>query len=222
MNMFYGLTRKDFNNVYAHALMSSTFVEEPRCPKCKMASRKRMPPLVIEWDYGSSIIGDFTWPQVLDELVVTDRVKRCFVESGFTGVRFESVEMIQKRGLKRPRKESKASKRVWLPYLGPPLWNIVVTSFCNMDLAQSGRSLIPECENCSRKRMIVHDPASPLVVRGDTWEGADFFCIREMYNLVFVSKEVKQVIEERGFTNVEVKERGYIGESNGALPVQKL
>src|SRR4051794_24404018 len=122
---FFDLARRDYDGVFAHALMSGTYEQLPRCPKCKLAGRRRVPPLVIEWDRGSNVIGDFTWPAGLGELVVTDRVRTCIESNRFSGVRFEGVEMVQRRGLKKPRTESRARSRVWLPYEGPPLWNLV-------------------------------------------------------------------------------------------------
>ena len=218
MHKFFDVVRNDYSDVYAHALMSGTYEQLPRCPKCKLAARKRIPPLVIEWDYGSNIIADFTWPAGLEEIIVSDRVKSCFVSKGFTGARFEPVEMVQRQGLRKPRKESKATTRVWLPYLGPPLWNLVVTSWCDLDLTLSSRSLVTDCDGCHRQRMIVHDPVAPLVVRRESWQGTDFFCIREMGKMVFVSEVVRQAIEEQGFTNVKMKERGCLGETGG-LPL---
>jgi hypothetical protein len=215
MPTFFDLARQDYADVYAHALMSGTYEQVPRCAKCKLAARRRVAPLVIEWDYGSNVVGDFTWPASLDEIVVSERVRSCIESHGFSGVRFEPVEMVQRQGLKKPRKESKARTRVWLPYDGPPLWNLVVDSRCHLDIAASARSLVQECEGCNRKRMIVHESAAPLVVKRETWQGTDFFCIRETGKMVFVRVAVKQVIEQQGFTNVEMKERGYVREIDG-------
>ena len=211
MGGFYDLVRLDYDDVFAHALMSGTYETLPRCSKCKLAARRRIAPLVIEWDVGSNVIGDFTWPAGLEELVVSDRVRSCFESEGFTGARFEPVEMREKQGLKRPRKESKTRSRVWLPYSGLPLWNLIATSYCDMDLATSGRSLVSECDGCARQRMIVQDSTAPLVVKPHSWEGADFFRIREMGNLTLVAERVKEAIEKHEFTNVRLKGRGHIG-----------
>jgi hypothetical protein len=194
--------------------MRGTCQAEPACPKCRSSSRKRVGPLTIEWDVGSDIIADFTWPSGLGELVVTEQVKTTFVSEGFTGLRYEPVEMYQRPGLKRPRRDGKARKRVWLPYDGPPLWSLLVSPLCNLDLARSCRSIVIECEICTRSRMIVHDRVAPLVVRRESWHDADFFRIGEMGNLTFVTERVKQAIERNHFTNVTMRQRGYVeGES---------
>jgi hypothetical protein len=67
--------------------------------------------------------------------------------------------------------------------------------------------------------MTVHDRRAPLVVRPETWAGTDVFCIREMERIVFNGKFARRVIEENEFSNVEMKERGYIRELFGPKPV---
>lgn len=167
-----------------------------------------MSALVIEWEYGSNVIGDFTW--VGEEVVVSDKVRECIESRGFSGVGFEPVEMTQRQALKRPRKISKARARVWLPYDGPPLWALLVTSWCHLDVMLSGRSIVTECDVCNRRRMIVHDSKAPLIIKPESWTGTDFFFIREMEKLVFISGVVKQAFEQHGFTNVTMKERGKV------------
>jgi hypothetical protein len=66
--------------------------------------------------------------------------------------------------------------------------------------------------------MTVHDRRAPLVVR-ETWAGTDVFCIREMERIVFIGEFARRVIEENEFSNVEMKERGYIRELFGPKPV---
>jgi hypothetical protein len=208
MQKFYDLVRRDYQNTYADALMRGTYEELPRCPRCRVAARKRIAPLVIEWDRGSDVIADFTWPSGLSEIVVSDRVKAALVSKHFTGVSFAPVEMFQRADLKKPRTESRSRRRVWLPYAGPALWNLLITSWCDLDVASSGRMLAVECEQCQRKRMVVNDPTAPLVVTIESWTGSDFFSIHEMGGLTFVSEAVKELIEHEGFTNVSMKERG--------------
>jgi len=208
MTRFYDFVRQDYGDVYADALMCGTYEQLPRCANCQLACRRRIPPLIIEWDDGSNVIGDFTWPAGLEEIVVSDRVKTCFQSNGLVGIEFEPVEMFQKPNLKKPTKESRAKRRVWLPYNGPPLWSLVVTSSFHLDLVKSKRSVVNECQRCGRERMIVHDRAAPLVLTGDLSQRADLFRIREMGKLVFGVESVRQIIEENRFTNVQMKERG--------------
>ena len=58
--------------------------------------------------------------------------------------------------------------------------------------------------------MIVHDSKATLVIRPESWEGTDFFRIQEMGGGVFVGENVRNAIFEHGFTNVDMKQRGYL------------
>lgn len=210
MTIFYNIIRKDYMDRYATALMASEYRVAPPCPSCRLSYRERIPPFTIEWVYGSNIVADFTWPQGLENQIVSDGVRSTLVSKKLTGIDFEPIVMFQKPGLKVPRKESKSKTRVWLPYKGLPLSRLVVTSECALDLQASGRSLETECSKCGRNRMHVADKNAPLVGKCGSWDGADIFRINEMGGLVFVVQRVAQLLENCGFTNVQYKERGYI------------
>jgi len=62
--------------------------------------------------------------------------------------------------------------------------------------------------------MIVHDTKAPLVIRPDTWQGTDFFCIEEIGDVVFVRERVAQAFDRNGFTNLDMKKRGFIPETD--------
>jgi len=62
--------------------------------------------------------------------------------------------------------------------------------------------------------MIVHDTKAPLVIRPDTWQRTDFFCIEELGDLVFVRERVAQAFDRNGFTNLDMKKRGFIPETD--------
>jgi len=210
MTDFFDLVRQDYSDVYATATIRGTYIQEARCRVCKLAARKRVPPLIIEWEKGSDVIGDFTWPGGLEEVVLRESVRDALMSNHPSGVRFDQVEMIQKDGLKIPRKPAKMKNRVWLPYLGPPLWSLDVTSWCRLDIEKSKRSIVIECTECERSRMVVHDSTAPLVIKTGTWDGSEFFKIREFGNLVFAVARVSRLISESGFSNVEMKLRGSI------------
>ena len=100
--------------------------------------------------------------------------------------------------------------RVWLPYEGPPLWDLWVTALCHLDLERSGVTLEKECSTCGTKfykgppfeeRHLVVNPAS--------WGGEDIFRI-EQSGWVFCTERAKEFIEQAGFTNVSFLEDGEI------------
>jgi hypothetical protein len=215
MTKIYDLTPATYNlyeDVLAEASVVGTFVKGPACSRCKESQWERISPLVIEWEEGSDVIADFTWPCGLDERVVTQKVKDCLDNHGFIGVSLGPVEMFQNPKLKKPaRVGARNKKRIWLPYEGPRLWDLSTTSWCNLDVQKSKRTLIKECDICHRKQYDVLDGAAPLVVDPKTWDGSEFFKIRELGDLVFVLEKVKKVFEKAGFANVKIEERGRIG-----------
>jgi|ERR1700722_633255 len=217
MNRFYNLARLDYSD-YATASYEGTFKKNPPCPNCKnqgFQRWERISPLVIEWQPDSDLIGDFTWPSGLGELVVTDRVKQCLELQSVTGVDFGPVKMIQNPKLKKPtRMSSRTKKRIWLPYEGPPLWDMLTCSWCNLDMIASKRTITYECSICHRQEYS-YTPDTPLVVNPDTWDGSEVFRIREMGRLVFVLGRVKSIIEKNSFSNVTVEERGNIAHKSG-------
>jgi hypothetical protein len=207
---FYDVIRSDYHDVFASAGIRGTYEEKPPCPKCNSGRSVRIPPLVIEWEPGSTEIGDFTWPCGLGEIVVTGKVKD-FVEShGFSGVCFRRVEMTQDTRAKKPaRPNSRTKQRIWLPYEGPPLWEFDVVSTCNLDLVASHRTLIQKCDVC---QLEIWD--APIecdqIVEPNSWDGSDFFRIREIGRVVFVIEDVAKALGSAAFSNVRYTKRGTI------------
>jgi hypothetical protein len=207
MNPFYDLVPQDYNDVFAEATNRSEYEEGPPCPGCKFRIRKRLPPYRIELDTDySNVIADFTWPQTLEVIVVSERVRACFESERFAGCAFEPVEIVPRK--KRRRNARQGSAQDLHPFGGFRLWHMRVTSTCKMDLAASGRSMVPDCPVCDRAHMIVHDYAARLVIRPESWRSTDLFTIEESGGLMFGAGRVKRVIQEHKFTNVEMKEAG--------------
>jgi hypothetical protein len=210
MTPIYHVIRTDYDGRYAEAFLEGTFVKKGKCPKCRREPSKRVSPLVIEWEPGSAEIADFTWPASLDERVVTQRVKDCIEQHGFSGATFGPVKMIETTTVKKPKRiTSRTKPRVWLPYKGPPLWDLSIVSECALDLAASKRYLMESCDECGHQ-IWASPPGAPLVVTKSSWDGADIFRIQGVGGLMFVVKKVKQALEEIRPTNVHLEERGTI------------
>jgi hypothetical protein len=210
MTNIYLLSRKDYDLVYATASVVGTFIERLPCPECHAGRRERTKPLVIEWQPGSDNLADFTWPCGLEEVVVTERVKQLLAAAKSTGLDIGPVEMVQDKRVKKPlRQISRARKRIWLPYDGTPLWSLDVNSWCSLDLVLSKRSVVFECKVCHRQEFSI-TPNAPLAVNGKTWDGSDFFRIRELGRIIFISERLKAEIEAAQFTNLLIEERGRV------------
>jgi hypothetical protein len=97
----------------------------------------RVQPLIIEWLPDSDVVGDFTCTGFDSDWVVTEKVGEMLLER-FNGFELGPVEMIQDPKLKRTRQITRRGKtRVWLPYEGPPLYEIWVTTEVEADMERS-------------------------------------------------------------------------------------
>jgi hypothetical protein len=198
---------------YARAGRRGTWYPDPGpgvCPECGVSRQELVPPLIIEWEPDSDVIGDFVWPGFDDTVVVSQRVRETF-ESHFRGFECKPVEMRQKASLKRPKRITKRTRpRVWLPYEGPPLWHLWVTASAHMDLKKSGYEVVKVCSTCGR--VSYNNPSFEdryFVVDMETWGGEDIFRLYPS-GVVFCTPKVKDFVEDHGFTNVSFLEDGEI------------
>lgn len=199
---------------FARAGRRGTWEPDPGpgvCPECGRSRQRRVPPLIMEWLPDSDIIGDFTWPGLDDEVVVTDAVRRFLGDHIKTAVDFLPPEMWQSPRLAKPQRVTTRTKpRVWLPYEGPQLWSMEPTAYARLDLKASGWQVEGTCSICGRvlyssppfeERRYAVDPC--------TWYGADIFRIHDS-RWLFCTERAKRLIEARGFTNVSFLEDGVI------------
>lgn len=189
---------------FARAGRLGTWAPDPAwtCPECGLHNQERVYPLILEWLSGSDQVGDFTWPGLDDELVVTQRVREAF-EGAFRGVEFRDFEMSQPPKLKRPEQTTRRTKpRVWLPYEGPPLWDMQATAWCGLIHERSGVRLEKVCSTCDRPQYSWPEDAEHFMVLDPaTWGGEDIFQIRECPRWIFCTERVKELVEANGFTN---------------------
>lgn len=197
------------------------------CPECGDSQQVRVKPLILEWDPGSDRVGDFTWPGFGSEVVVVDRVLDV-LRKHFEGFEPGPVEMVQDRKLK-PGKRRKP--RVWLPYEGPPLHELWVTTWVHMDRNRSSAELERRCGTCGteawelygverwdshfdRERMeLVRTktdrlPGAGVFISEVDLAGADIFRVREFPAAVFCTDAVRALIDKESFSNVSFLEMG--------------
>jgi hypothetical protein len=201
---------------FAQAIRRGTWYPQGSkiCPECKTSQQTRVSPLIIEWEPGSDEIGDFTWPSLGADLVVVQNVKDAF-ETQFNGIKFEPVEFWQARKTRKPKKITRRTKpRIWLPYSGPTLWDVIPKRWCNLDLIKSNVFVVKICSTCGKT--IYHRPPVHqryLVIDPKTWGGEDIFRIYEYSNMIYCTDKVKDFVERSGFSNVSFKEVGEIPEN---------
>lgn len=202
----------------------------PACQHCGASDRTIMPtPLVLEWEPGSQIIGDFVWPspaRVVAKRTVVDQLVR-----EFNGIRAEPIEMVQDPKLKQPQRPNKRTKpRVWLPYPGPELvelWPEHTAQFLPSTTLYVGT----RCDFCGReshrlagvevkahvydreKGELVPDlqprvPGQGVFVAASSIKNRPIFRAKEFTNAIWCTDEARSLIQSKGFTNVDFLEYG--------------
>lgn len=181
------------------------------CPVCHRSTQKRINPLIIEWEPGSDKIGDFVWPALSTELVVTQRVKDAF-QMRFPELEFDIVEFWQNPQIKQPSRTTTRTKpRIWLPYKGPKLYSVTPTKWCRLDQQKSNVMGKKLCTSCNREIYDLPNLAENcLVLDTTTWGGENIFRIHEYPGVIFCTNRVKDIVEQFDFTNVRFIQDGLI------------
>ena len=198
---------------YARAGRRGTWIGTPS---------ERVPPLIIEWERDSDVVGDFTWPGFDDDIMVTDRVGRFLLDSGVKGFELKPVKMIQTA---KPPKTRSRIPRIWLPYKGPKLWDLWPTCWEVLDFVRSSLRWYKR-RNGTKDFKVVGvelfysrysiDKGVRTVCRRKRTPGKGLFVtakrgifrIKECPAWIFCSNDVKELIESQKFTNVTFLEMG--------------
>jgi hypothetical protein len=183
------------------------------CPECGVSRVKYKPPFMLEWETGSEVVGDFTFPGYGRSIIITDRVRISF-EPQFRGFEINPIIFWQNPKLQKPTRITKRTHpRIWLPYSGPTLWELWITKWCRLDLEKSGVALDKICSTCGREIYIHQTSTNPhWVLDTRTWAGEDLFHLFEMRRWFFCSESIKSFIEQSGFSNIKFNEYGIIPE----------
>ena len=207
------------SNIKSFANCLSLHVPERKrlCPSCGACE---LPPLELEWDIGSDLIGDFVFavaPIIAKQTVAKELAQH------FKGFTTRAVNFPEHPNLMRPTPPKQTrKKRVWLPYEGPPLCEMVVTHEVNL-LPQSTVEYESVCKECGRpvyksfngvetRRGELITPRTPgqgLFVTKKSLAGCDFFKPRNS-GLTLCTDRVKEFIEQRGYTNITFWEMGEV------------
>jgi hypothetical protein len=167
--------------------------EAPRCPVCGnfLGMLPLLLPVRVELNAWGSRWGDVAFGPG-DELLVTTRLKKAFVDAGLSGfVRFDLVEIVKARkrgrGLGDPPEYQFAS---------------IQRSRAAVDDAASGvvrNEATTVCEECRLGGILTR--VRRLVLEPNTWSGEDVFFLRGLPGIVVVSERLKRLCEENGFAN---------------------
>lgn len=133
------------NSNYASAERRGSWTESIPvgvCPECTSSRERRTRPLVMVWEPGSDLVGDFVWPGFGSEVVVAENVFAAF-ELNFGGFDRGPVETIEESDIARMR-----GPRVRLPYEGPALYELWIATCIAADLPRSTITLRRSCGTC--------------------------------------------------------------------------
>lgn len=200
------------------------------CNHCTLGATYETPtPLEFEWEVGADKIGDFVWPG-MGRTAVNTRVIDFLVANKVPMVKAGEVEMIQDPKLKRPKNPRRAKPRVWLPYEGPTLVELVVEHEVHI-LPESTTVVVDTCNCCGRKNRRVdgveskahrwspeimdlvphHVPRVPG--RGLFFSSADvgavgMFRVCEFSALILCTDDARALLRAAKFTNLDFVEYG--------------
>jgi hypothetical protein len=176
----------------------------------------RIPPLLIEWEPGSTEIGDFCWPGFGDEMAVKRNVAE-ELRANFSGFELHEVQYVARA------KGSKRRLSIPFPYTGPKLVDLQATRNVTFNPARStvvrddsGRFLLVGGERFesyldeNRGRLEKHIPREAgrgLYVFEQDLSGDDFFKVSP-FNWIFCTGRVVDFIRNRNLTNVSFLEMG--------------
>lgn len=218
---------------FAEAVDRGTWISEHgrgECSECGIPDEVRIPPLILEWEPGSDVVGDFVHVGISD-WAATDGVLTALADR-FRGFEPGPLEMVQDSGLRRPKRVTRRTKpRVWLPYEGPPLHDLWVTAWAHIDCEKSSVRLKRQCTTCGYREYklegveertfkwdaerleghhvrIPRVPGKGLYVHRRDLAGADIFRVHEFASAVLCTDSVKAFIEDHGYTNIIFLEMG--------------
>jgi hypothetical protein len=174
----------------------------------------RVRPLIIEWQPGSDLVGDFSWAAF--EVIVTVSAGQRLAER-FAEFELSPVKMIEGESA------SGGSPSVSFPYKGPPVREFSVTASVPFDPTRSTFDARGTPVGVERHELLTVDrgtgkanwrrvarvPGHGVFVRGRDIEGLDIFKVRGI-SWNFCTGRVRDFILESGFTNVDFLEVGEI------------
>jgi hypothetical protein len=203
------------------------------CEACGASDEERVSPLIIEWQSGSDQVGDFIWPDMpLDAALSANAVRKLQGKVG--GFALGPVEMLQNRRLKRPTKPNRRTRpRIWLPYDGPPIYDLLVTKTVPADMDRSSLRFISKCSICGNESyeldgvecaeviwspqdgagVIMRHPRKKncgLYVARKYLPRPTIFRVREWDGWILCTDSARVIIEDAALTNVKFEEVGEV------------
>jgi hypothetical protein len=208
------------------------------CPACTSPPDVALsPPFVIKWLPCGDRVADFVWPQGGGGGPVVRSEVGLRLTACFRGFDLADVHMVQEPHLKRPARPTKRTKpRIWLPYEGPALNYVHVTTTVHLDERRSTGHFNLDCKTCGRRVFMPvgveehsieygqycpgagipitpvdrrRDPGAGVYVHKRDLGGADVFNVEEV-PFAFCTEAVRECVLAQGYTNIDFWEYGEI------------
>jgi hypothetical protein len=197
------------------------------CDVCGAPSSRRCPPLILEWESGSNLIGDFTCTGVTEGWAVKAHV------IGDLLARFRGFEKSEVCILERKRSSKSGRRRKALaPEAGEELYELWVTHQAHIDLSRSTGEFRRNCSTCGSKAfdpegVEFHDSkwipemgilapvhrqrvdGMGIFVRREELGNADIFALHERGG-VYCTSEFKDFIIQNNYSNIDFIHMGEI------------
>lgn len=187
---------------YAHFSVVGTWANEREsCRVCGWHWQTIIPPLLVQWEPSTDVIGDFSWDgpfgyTFIVKNQVAEALKAIQIECEF--FRAEHVSPERKRNT------------VPFPYNGPTLFWGQCSAIVDLDMKASGVTRESSCSACGDVRYTFRN--NGIVIRRRQWADHKMFRIATNghSDATFVSEEGRRIIEEFGCSNIAFTEAGYI------------
>lgn len=196
------------------------------CEECTASSEERVQPLVVAWEPGSDLVGDFTVTGLGSDVMVTAAAGELLGQAT-TGFELGPVEMVDDPS----RKPRRGQPFVALPYEGPGVHDLWITTLVDVDRDRSTVQLQRRCTTCGTESWAVSGierwetvwdrqqmkgtrtlcervAGAGLWVRESELKGAGFFRVRQCPAWVLCTDPVRELIGQHNLTNVAFLETG--------------
>ncbi len=190
----------DLAERFARYTYSGTWTEGVLCGNCRRATSELIPPLIVEWEEGSNVLGDFAWCGGTYRCVVPqqtrDRLAFLNPDTRWGRVRVNPPER------KRAR-----HPRIPYPYTGPRLWWPIPKHRVFINRAEARKIQCPECGQFVGQSLL-----SGIILHKDEVGNRQVFRVAEngRSTAMFVTEPVANRIGDLSLSNIALVEAGEI------------
>ena len=185
---------------YFSAVGTWTNQREP-CKACGWHWQMRIPPLLVQWQPSSNVIGDFSWDGPFGYTFVV----KSDVASVLRRMQYE-FEYYPVKYVKPQRKRG----TVAFPYMDPSLLWVECPAKVDLDKEASAVELKSACSACGDLRYTFR--YNQIVIRRHQWHGEKVFRITTngRSDATFVTEDGRKLIEDSKFSNINFSVAGQI------------